>query len=466
MKKIVIIFLLIITYQTSFSQDISGKWLGTLNIMNNKLRVGFTIERRDTIYISKMDSPDQNAFDLPTNKTSFINSKLEIAASGLGVNYEGVLEGDSINGTFKQGGISFPLILKRNEKPMFNRPQEPQSPFPYKSEEVTFENKKDNITLAGTLTMPNTNGIFPAVILIAGSGPNDRDENILGHKPFLVIADYLTKNGFAVLRYDKRGVGSSKGDFKLATIDDFTADAKSAIDFLKNNSKIDKKQIGVIGHSEGGIVASMLAANNKKDIAFVVLMASPGISGIEIIMKQNEISMQQSGMEVENIERIQKMNREIFENMLDWENTEINRNDLRDRLRQLWEQLPILIKLQQKKEVFVRNQFNAIVLPGYRSFLKSQPEKFIQKISAPVLAVNGEKDMQVDSQENLSAIKNALEKEGKFKHEIKSYPDLNHLFQECETGQADEYGKIEQTISPQVLEDITNWLKKQTSQNQ
>lgn len=465
MKRFIFISLLLIACQTSFTQDISGKWFGTLNIMNNKLRVGFTIEKKDTIYTSKMDSPDQNAFDLPTNKTIFINPKLEIVASGLGVNYEGVLEGDSINGTFKQGEMSFPLILKRNEKPMFNRPQEPQPPFPYKSEEVTFENKKDNITLAGTLTMPYSNGTFPAVILIAGSGPNDRDENILGHKPFLVIADYLTKNGFAVLRYDKRGVGNSKGDFKLATIDDFTADAKSAMDFLKNNSQIDKKQIGVIGHSEGGIVASMLAANNKKDIAFMVLMASPGISGIDIIMKQNEISMQQLGMEVENIERIQKMNREIFENMLDWENTEINRNDLRDRLGQLWEQLPILIKLQQKKDVFVRNQFNAIVLPGYRSFLKSQPEKFIKKISTPVLAVNGEKDMQVDSQENLSAIKNALEKGRNFKYEIKSYPDLNHLFQECETGQVDEYGKIEQTISSQVLEDIINWLKRHISKN-
>lgn len=466
MRKFIFLSLLLIASQTAFSQDISGKWLGSLDIMGNKLRIGFTIEKKDTIYISKMDSPDQGAFDLPTNRTIFAHPKLEIIASGLGINYEGIFEGDSINGTFKQGGMSFPLILKRNEKPLLNRPQEPKPPFSYKSEEVTFENKKDKITLAGTLTMPDSDGTFPAVILIAGSGPQDRDENILGHKPFLVIADYLTKNGFAVLRYDKRGVGSSKGDFKLATINDFTADAEAAINFLKSNSRIDNKQIGVIGHSEGGIVASILAANSKKHISFVVLMASPGISGIDIVMKQNEVSMQQSEMEVENIERIQKMNREMFESLLYWENTEINRTDLRDRLEQLWNQLPILVKLQQKKDAFIRNQFNAMILPGYRSFLKSQPDKFIQKISVPVLAINGEKDFQVDSKDNLSAIKNALEKGRNFKYEIKSYPNLNHLFQECETGLANEYGIIEQTFSPQVLEDILNWLKKQTSQNQ
>ncbi len=465
MRKLIFTLLLLISFQAVHTQEISGKWLGTLDIMGNKLRVGFTIEKKDTIYTSKMDSPDQNAFDLPTNKTTFIHPNIEIDASGLGIKYEGVFEGDSINGTFKQGGMSFPLILKRNEKPLLNRPQEPQPPFQYKSDDVTFENIKDKITLAGTLTMPDSTGTFPAVILIAGSGPNDRNENILGHKPFLVIADYLTKNGFAVLRYDKRGVGDSQGDFKLATLDDFVTDAEAAIAFLKKHNHIDKKQIGVIGHSEGGIVASMLAAKNKKDIAFVVLMASPGVPGIDIIMKQNEVLMQQSGMEIENIERLQKINRETFESLIDWENTEINRTDLRDRIGQFWEQLPILVKLQQKKDVFVRNQFNAMVLSGYRSFLKSQPEKYIQKISVPVLAINGEKDFQVEFQDNLSAIKNALEKGGNFKYEIKSYPDSNHLFQECETGQMDEYGKIEQTISPQVLKDIANWLKRKTLQN-
>lgn len=458
-KNITFVFLFLLSI-SAFAQEITGSWSGTLDIMGNKLPLVFHISKTDTIYSSKMDSPAQGALGLPTTSTSFADNKLVVTSTGLGITYRGTLQGDSVFGTFTQGGMSFPLVLKQSNEPILNRPQEPKPPFSYKTEDVTFTNKKDKIELAGTLTLPDSAGTFPTVILISGSGPNDRDETVFGHKPFLVIADYLTRNGFAVLRYDKRGVGKSGGDIRLATIQDFAEDAKAAVAFLRSRKDIDHKNIGLLGHSEGGIVAPMVAADNK-NIGFIVLMAAPGIPGIDIVMAQNEYSMHQQGMEIENIERLQKLNKENFENLLTWENTEINRTDLRERLSHLWEQLPILLKLKQKKEPFVRSQFNTMVLPGYRSFLKSNPEEFLQIVSVPIFAINGEKDTQVLADKNLDAIKSALDKGRNYQYEIKSYPNLNHLFQESETGNVDEYGKIEQTISPEVLDDITNWLKKQ-----
>ncbi len=459
MKKTFLFLVFQISISVMLAQNITGNWLGTLDIMGNKLRIGFQIEKKDTLLVTKMDSPDQGAFGLPTNRTTFIENELEIVASGLGITYRGTLVGDSIQGFFGQGGMSLPLVLKRNESPTITRPQHPTPPFDYKTEEVTFENKKDKVKLAGTLTLPDSTGTFPTVILVAGSGANDRDETVFGHKPFLVIADYLTKNGFAVLRYDKRGVGSSEGNFMLATIDNFADDANAALTFLRSRPEIDKKRIGIIGHSEGGIVASMLAAENK-NVAFAVLMASPGIAGIDVILFQNEISMQQSKMEPENIERLQILNRELLQSLQTWENTDINRTDLRDRLGSIWEQLPILNKMEQKKDIFVRNQFNAITMPGYRSFIKSNSQNYLAKVKIPVLAINGENDKQVEAKTNLSGIKKGLEQGKNYRYEIKSYPALNHLFQVSETGWVDEYGKIEQTISPDVLKDITNWLKK------
>lgn len=445
---------------SALAQEIIGSWSGTLDIMGNKLPIVFNIEKTDTVYVTKMDSPAQNAFGLPTNRTSFANNKLEIIASGLGIFYQGTLDGDSISGTFNQGGMPFPLVLKQSDKPVFNRPQEPKPPFPYKTEEIFFENKTDKILLAGTFTVPDSAGTFPTVILTAGSGPNDRDETILGHKPFLVIADHLTRNGFAVLRYDKRGVGQSKGDFARATVQDFTADAESAINYLKTRKEVNKSAIGLIGHSEGGMVVPMVASKNRS-VKFIVLLAAPGIKGTEIVLEQNRLGLAALNMEPENLDKSLKLINELLYDLTKWENTEVERTVLRDRLSQLWEQFPLLVKLKLKKDPYVRNQFNEMVKPGYRSFLKTNPADFLQKVKCVVLAINGEKDTQVSADVNLNAIKTALDMSKNYRYEIKKYPNLNHLFQESETGNLDEYGEIEQTISPEVLEDITVWLKKQ-----
>lgn len=464
MKKRVSILLLLSVTISLAAQEITGSWSGTLNVMGNRLPVVFNISRTDSLYSTTMDSPAQNAFGVPTTKTTFSGNRLEIVATGLGIFYQGTVQGDSIIGTFNQGGIPFPLVLKQSGKPLLNRPQEPLPPFPYRSEEVKFPNKKDEIELSGSLTIPDSTGRFPAVVLIAGSGPHDRDETIFGHKPFLVIADHLTRNGFVVLRYDKRGIGNSTGDYQGATTRDFAADAAAAVAYLKTRREVMQSAIGLIGHSEGGLIAPMVASSGKHDIRFIVLMAGMGENGLETVMEQNRISMQQLNMEPENIEQSLRALREIFESLSEWEGREADRVILRDRLSQLWEQYPLFVKMKINKENFIRNQVNPITTPWYRQFLTLDPSQFLQKVKCPVLAINGENDTQVVPEKNLAAIQSALDRGGNRRYELKAYPRLNHLFQESETGRVDEYGKIEQTISPEVLSDITAWIKKQVKQ--
>ncbi|MDI9625069.1 MAG: alpha/beta fold hydrolase [Bacteroidota bacterium] len=462
-KAVFYIFLFLLTGNL-YSQEIIGSWTGSLKIQETSLRLVFNVSMKDSVLISTFDSPDQGAFGLPTTRTTYSESdkKLEIIASGLGIFYRGILENDSIVGTFNQGGIPFPLTLRKTIKEVVHKPQTPIEPLPYISEEVTIsDNSQNKVSLSGTLTLPDSTGIFPAIILIAGSGPNDRDETIFGHKPFYVISDYLTRNGFAVLRYDKRGVGKSTGDYSKATISDFVTDASNALEYLKSRKEIDSSKIGMLGHSEGGIIAPMVASKSS-DVKFMVLLAAPGTKGIEIVLDQNENSLKHQGIEPETINRLQLTNREIFESLLVWSGSENDRTALRDRLSYLWEQLPILIKLKLEKEPYLRAQFNAMITPGYRSFLATDPKDYLSLVSCPVLAINGENDVQVPALKNLEAIKHHIQKGGNYKVETKSYPLLNHLFQESITGQPDEYGKIDQTISPQVLSDITNWVKNQT----
>lgn len=462
MKKKTFLIMIALFAATSWlwSQDISGNWQGELHIMGQKLRIIFHIEKKDTLYTTIMDSPDQGAYGLPTDRTGVADNQLEIVAAGMGILYRGKLENDSITGIFSQGGISIPLTLQRAVSVLRpQRPQTPEPPYPYRIEEVTIENKQEGLTLAGTLTFPETIGPFPALVLIAGSGPNDRDETIFGHRPFLVLADHLTRNGFAVLRYDKRGIGASKGEYTKATTDDFAQDAAAAVAFLRSRKDIDKRHINLIGHSEGGIIASMVAANDKK-IDGIILLAGMGMKGIDLIMAQNENGMSQQNLEPENREKMAVILRETLETLSVWQGTPADQTALNDRLIRLWEATPLLVRLKQNREQFLRSNFNAMVTPWYRRFLQIDPETFLKKVSCPVLALNGEKDTQVRAEENLTAIESAL-KEGKNRHiTVQRYPELNHLFQECTTGQADEYAVIEETFSPTVLNDILSWLQE------
>jgi pimeloyl-ACP methyl ester carboxylesterase len=458
MKKFIILAFCTYVSSVLFAQDITGSWGGKLQIQNTELGIVFHIVKNDTVYETKMDSPDQGAFGLATSKTLFSGNQLEISASGMGISYTGTFQGDSITGVFRQGGIQLPLVLKPVQKTVLSRPQEPKPPFPYQAKDITFPNEVNGNMLAGTLTTPASTGIFPAVILIAGSGANDRDESIFGHKPFWVIADHLTRNGFAVLRYDKRGVAGSNGDYVKATTEDFASDAAAAFNFLKSQNNIDKKRITLIGHSEGGVIAPMVAASDAT-VGAIVLMAGMGVEGSTLLLQQNADLLKMGQIAQDTVDRVVAAMEKIHASLRNWKGTKDEQKELGDKFGILWESMPASYREMGSKEQYIRGNMGAMLSPWFRFFLSLNPAVYLEKVKCPVLAVNGEKDIQVCAPQNLQAIGQSLEKGGNKNYTIKSYPGLNHLFQECETGSVEEYGKIEQTISPQFLSDITDWLK-------
>ena len=454
MKTILFLVFAFLTSCSMNAQDITGQWNGILNVKGKQLRVVFHINKTDTGYSSTMDSPDQGAKGIPTTSTYFDNSTLKIAAPNLGLKYDGTLGHDSIIGTFKQGGQSFPLNLSKEkiEKTTVIRPQEPVKPYPYYSEDVTFKNNKADVTLSGTLTLPQKQGIYPAVILITGSGPQNRDYELMNHKPFLIISDYLTRNGIAVLRYDDRGVAQSTGDFKTATTADFATDVESAISYLKTRKEINAKKIGLIGHSEGGIIAPMVATKSK-DIDFIVLLAAPGLSGDKLILLQKEKIEQEKHIDEKEISKGQKIFSGAYRIILESDTGDTNlKNKLNIYFKQSFDN-----KLPEEQANAITNQIST---PWMIYFLKYNPVPTLEKVKCPVLAIDGEKDLQVPP-ENLIAIKTALEKGGNKNVTTKLFPNLNHLFQDCNTGLPSEYSEIEETFSPAALDEITNWIKKQ-----
>jgi pimeloyl-ACP methyl ester carboxylesterase len=448
-----------LAFLTSFSvsaQDITGQWNGALKIQGNQLRIVFHISKTDTGFTATMDSPDQNAKGIPVTTTTFENSKLKLEITNLKFEYDGELDGSVIKGTLKQNGQVFPLDLSREqiEKRTIKRPQEPTKPYPYYSEDITFQNKKANITLAGTLTLPKKEGNFPAVILITGSGPQNRDEEVFGHKPFLIISDYLTRNGIAVLRYDDRGVAQSTGDFKTATTFDFASDVESAISYLKTRKEINSKKIGLIGHSEGGIIAPIVAAAEPKDVDFIVLLAGSGLQGDKLMLLQKEKLEQAMHIDEQEIAKGQRIFRGAYDIILGSNAVDTNlKNNVATYLKQAFG--------SQATEELISTITNQIVNPWTINFLKYNPVPTLEKVKCPVLALDGEKDLQVPPKENLIAIKTALEKGGNKNVITKLFPNLNHLFQDCKTGLLNEYSEIEETFSPAALDEITKWIKKQ-----
>lgn len=456
MKKILIIILAFLTSFSMNAQNITGQWNGLLKVPGMQLRVVFHISKTDTGYSSTMDSPDQGAKGIPVTTTTFENPTLKLKSTLANFEYTGELNGNLFTGTFNQGGQEFPLNLSRKqiEKQTIKRPQEPSKPYPYYSEDITFQNKKANITLAGTLTLPKKEGNFPAVILITGSGAQNRDEEVFGHKPFLVIADYLTRNGIAVLRYDDRGFAQSTGNFAAATTFDFASDVESTISYLKTRKEINAKKIGLIGHSEGGTIAPIVAAAEPKDVDFIVLLAGSGLRGDKLMLLQKEKFEQAMHIDEQEIAKGQKIYRAAYDIIL---HSNAIGSNLKNKVSTYFKQ-SFGDKLPEEQISAITNQ---IVNPWWITFLKYDPVPTLEKVKCPVLALGGEKDLQVPPEENLIAIKTALEKGGNKNVTTKLFPNLNHLFQDCKTGLLNEYSEIEETFSPAVLDEITNWIKKQ-----
>ena len=465
-KTITGIAVLLLLTTSLFSQEIGGTWQGEIKVQGVELEIVFHIEKQDSGYTSHMDSPTQGAFDIPTTKTTFKNNQIEIVVANLGAFYQGKLDNDTIKGTFNQGGMTFPLMLVKTKKKELLRPQEPKAPYPYDVEKTTFTNTKEKIKLAATLTLPTQTEKTPAVILIAGSGPNDRDETIFAHKPFWILADYLTRQGIAVLRYDKRGVEESEGEYFTATTKDFAEDVEAAISYLKTREEIDVTNIGLIGHSEGGIIAPMVASQSS-DVKFIVLMAGLGVSGTELVLVQHQHEFDKQSLTDEQKENLNKALINLYSNILSWTEyagSDEERSQLEEDLGILWESLASDTQAAMQKETFVKQTTSKIISPWFRYFLGIDPLEYIEKLTIPVLAINGENDTQVEYQSNLDGIETALKKANNKQYTIKSYPHLNHLFQESTTGEIEEYGKIEETFSPIVLSDIANWINQQVKQ--
>lgn len=451
-NRIPTIIVLFLFSTLSFSQDLSGSWIGELKLGGQTLDFAFNFENTEDGLSATMDIPKQGLSKAKAESATFINSALTLTFPSFNIEYKGNLsQGNEITGNLIQAGVPFPLNLTKGTITL-NRPQEPKAPFNYHSESVSFKNAKDNITLSGTLTLPKKDGKFPVAIIISGSGPQNRDGKMFGHKPYLVLADELTKNGIGVLRYDERGIGQSQGNFDSAAIDEFSTDVKSAIDYLKSRTDIDASQIGLIGHSIGGIIASKVAAENQ-GITFIVLMAAPGIDGDKLMLSQKAAIERTMGFNEFQIAQAQGIVKEAYDII---RNTDLDNLALKDSLNSHY--------INKYGALLPENQRNALIdqISNYElnSLVKSTPSEYLEKIECPVLAINGDKDLQVLAAENLQAIKTAIEKNGNKNLKTVALKNLNHLFQESETGLMNEYSEIEQTISPTALQVITTWISE------
>ena len=446
--------------------SIEGIWQGKLKVPGTELRIVFKISKNpDGTLTATLDSPDQGVTGIPVEEVIFEDNTLRLEVKSAGAVFEGKVSEDFlvIEGEWKQSGGVFPLTVKRVDKAIeILRPQVPKKPYPYTEEEVAYENKEAGITLAGTLTLPPGKGPSPAVLLISGSGPQDRNETIYNHHPFLVLADYLTRQGIAVLRVDDRGVGESTGDFSQATSEDFASDVLAGIEYLKTRKEINPEQIGLIGHSEGGLIAPMVAVKSP-DVAFIILMAGTGLTGEEILYLQGALISRAMGVSEEDIAKNRQFNEKIFSLIKE----EKDKKTIEEKLRQMFMEDWAELNEEEKSrigdpEVFLEAQLKSLLSPWLKFFLTYDPKPTLNKVKCPVLAINGEKDLQVPPKENLSAIEEALKVGGNQNYTIKELPGLNHLFQTAQTGLPAEYAKIEETISPVALKIISDWILEQT----
>ncbi len=440
-----------------------GIWEGPLKVGGLELRLVFKVTEKDGKLSAKMDSPDQGAKDIPLDTVEVKDGKLIVTLKPAMASFEGKIseDGTTAVGEWKQSGVGYPLTVKKVDKvAALNRPQMPKKPYPYTSEDLTFENPTAKIKLAGTLTIPKGDGPFPVVVMVSGSGPQDRDETLFEHKPFLVIADHFTQKGIAVLRYDDRGTYKSGGKFMGATSADFAVAAVAAVQYLKARKEIDPKRIGIVGHSEGGVIAPMVAADHPDEIGFIVMLAGPGVTGVEIMKTQTADLLKQAGKVSDTVKLMAKLNEIIIPVGLE----KLPEAEMKKKITaEIKTFLAGLTDAQKKAiEADKTEAFDALAAkvsePWMNYFLKYDPKPVLQKVTCPVLAINGEFDIQVRAKENLAAIDAALKAGGNKNFKTQMIPGTNHLFQPTKTGKLEEYGKIEVTFDPATLMLMADWI--------
>ena len=441
------------THKPAKPSDIDGAWMGTLDVGVMKLRIVFHITNTEDGLTATMDSPDQNANGLPVTSVTRDGASLKMELKQMAGRFEGKIakELTTIEGTWTQGANTLPLVLKRVKDAAElerRRRQNPVEPYPYRDEEVSYANHVASIEIAATLTIPPGKGPFPAVLLITGSGPHDRDEALMGHRPFLVLSDYLTRHGIAVLRADKRGVGKSGGNFATGTTADFATDAEAGVAYLTKRPEVNPHKIGLIGHSEGGIIAPMVAARNP-DVAFIVMLAGPGVPGDQILVAQSRLIAEAAGQSPAEAEKNANQEHEVLTLVKNEKDNAALESDLRKRLA------------GEVPDAQLGAQIKALTSPWVQFFIAYDPAGALRKVRCPVLALNGEKDLQVPPKLNLPAIRQALEEGGNKHFETDELPGLNHLFQTARTGAPSEYAEIEETMSPVALEKMAGWILNQ-----
>ncbi len=451
--------------QDDNTHDISGTWYGVFsNYMGEKQRLLVVLEKNKRGYAGQLKSPDKTQVSLPLDSVDYTSGMLRFRVNEIGLSYKGGWDAANkrFNGYLVQSGDQFPLNISKDEitkEALYRRPQDPQPPFNYRQEDVIFSSRDQDIAIAGTFTRPADSTLrYPVVILLSDGGPQDRNSEMVGHRPFAVIADQLTRRGIAVLRCDDRGVGGSGGNYDDATLEDQADDVRAAITYLQQRKDVDPAQIGLLGHGKGMAVAAIAAADNDS-LAFLVSMAGAGLP----LRQQQEgylvqtLAAIQPGIPDSTVQRFLKAAQPWF-NLLATEKDEDKlQQEGKPYLQALYRQFSTL-SLRMPEQVFVDGMLAVQTTPNMLSTFRFDPPAWLARVKCPVLAINGAKDLAVDADLNLDAIQNALLKGGNQQVTVRSFEGLNHLFQQCKTCVVNEYGALDQTIDPAALEFLGRWI--------
>ncbi len=471
MIKYIFSSFLVFTSIITQAQKPIENWSGLLNAGGQKIELRLhLIQNADKSYTSNWDVPAQKAKGIPSSITEFANNQLSIEVKMIGASYTGTLNstGDKMEGTWAQSGMNFPLNLeplKEGEaEKVVLKPQTPKPPFSYEPIDLLYEGTVTKLTYGATLTCPKDNDKHPLVILITGSGRQDRDETIFDHKPFAVIADYLTNKGFVVLRVDDRGAGKSTGDFSKSTTADFALDVEEHIRYAKTLSMVDTNKIGLIGHSEGGLIAPMVAARNKS-VAFIVLMAGPGIEITELMGIQNEMVLKSAGISQAAVDAYVPLYKRLMKTIISIDDKQVAIKKANELVEDWYQKtnkdfVKLTTNIGSKDDInkFATAMAETLSTNWWKYFAAYNPGPALQQLKCPVLAINGSADIQVPAVASLKGIETALKKGGNKHFVTKQFEGLNHLFQKCTKCTVPEYGELETTIEPEVLDYMGNWL--------